>query len=484
MRIIKHKYIILIALVCTLSCGASWAAVGGSSGVEFLKLKGGARPLAMGNAYSALADDASAVFFNPAGLSQVNFPEVMSMQNNWFLDMTHLAASVVVPTNLGVMGVSYSGITSGDIQGYDASGSATSTFNTDSSCLAISLGRQINQKLSLGVGVKSISERLENNSASSFAVDAGLLYRVGPNVKLGISALNVGTGYEFISTNTPLPTSYLVGVALNAKMFDEDITITSDYDITADGAKLNFGAEYLMKNFLALRVGSSGGLMHSGLGISANLFAFDYAYFQQTYLGPTHQLSISILFGAAERSKEIIIRNMALGKAYLKEGKFVSAIVRFESVLDLDPKNQEARDLLRNAEVELEREAFARVFAEKEVEKERTVAEVISSGKSFLADGKHLEALSEFAKVLAIDPTNREALKLQSEAQLKMETKLIKRTKNEAKAYLGDAMKFVVTGDYKQALEKVDLALEMDPRNQESLELKKKLELILKIEKK
>jgi tetratricopeptide (TPR) repeat protein len=139
--------------------------------------------------------------------------------------------------------------------------------------------------------------------------------------------------------------------------------------------------------------------------------------------------------------------------------------------------------ILRTAQNELEKEALRRVFAEKEVEVKRTIEEVLESGKKFLGEGKYLEALAEFSKVLKADPTHREALKLQSEAQFRMESQLIEQSKEEAKEYLAEAMKLVVLRKYKEALPQVEAALARDPQNKEAQALKKKLELILKLEK-
>ena len=50
------------------------AGVGSSSGADFLRLGGGARPLGLGEAFVGQADDASAIFYNPAGLAQLNSP--------------------------------------------------------------------------------------------------------------------------------------------------------------------------------------------------------------------------------------------------------------------------------------------------------------------------------------------------------------------------------------------------------------------------
>jgi tetratricopeptide (TPR) repeat protein/opacity protein-like surface antigen len=460
----------------------AYAGAGGSCGVEFLRLGGGARPLGMGEAYVALADDSSSMFYNPAGLANMQFAEVLTMSNNWFAGITQQLAGVAYPTNYGVFALGYSGLASGDIQGYGATGEVASVFNTSSSSLNLSFGRRINSQLVAGFGIKSVSEKLADTSASAMALDAGLQYRVNPNIDLGLSIMNLGSGLTFVSENTPLPTSYRAGGAYCGKLFGEDVNLAADLASFPDGTKLNLGVEYFIREILSLRLGSSGGTMRMGLGIVSNMLGIDYAYMANDDLGATHQVSLSILFGAAEQRKKLVLENMALGKAYLKEKRYADAILRFERVMALDPTNEEASLNLKLAQSELETEALRKVFAEKEVEAKRTIEEIIASGKQFMKEGKYIEALAEFGKALKIDPTHPEAVKLQSEAQYRMETSLIEKSKEEAREFLGEAMKLVVTGKYKEALAQINLALEKDPKNKEALALKKKLELILKVE--
>jgi len=482
--LLLKTHCLLLTAYCLLLTTTAQAGVGSSSGLEFLKLGGGARPLAMGEAFTGLADDASALFYNPAGLAQINFPEILTMYNRWFLEVNQQMAGIVYPTNLGVVALGYSGLSSSDILSYDASGEAGPTFGTNSSCLNLSFSRKINPNLSWGITLKSINEKLEEVNGGALAFDAGLHYRLNSSLTLGVSALNLGSGVKFISETTPLPTSYRLGAAYSGKYLEENYNLTMDLVFWPEGLKPNFGLEYLIRNFFALRFGTSKGALRAGVGIVASLFAFDYAYLAHPDLGATHQVSISLLFGAEEKTKRIILEDLARGKAYLEQKKYAEAYLLFEKVVNLDPKNEEAQLLWKKAQVELERETFEKIFAEVKVERERTLEEIIASGKNFMNEGKYLEALAEFAKVLKADPTNREALKLQNEAQYKMESRLIEAAKEEARGYLGEAMKLVITGKYKEALEQVDKALEKDPRNKQAQELKKKLELILKIEKK
>ncbi|MFH1390597.1 MAG: hypothetical protein ABIH56_07770, partial [Candidatus Margulisiibacteriota bacterium] len=134
----------LFYIVCFLWGTAAFAAPGSGSGVEFLKLGAGARPLAMGNAFTAQPGDLSAIFFNPAGLSQLILPEAMTLYGQSFGSTAYQAAAVAYPTNIGTVGLGYLSFGSGDIQGYDQNGALTSSFNTYSYGFNLSLARKLN----------------------------------------------------------------------------------------------------------------------------------------------------------------------------------------------------------------------------------------------------------------------------------------------------------------------------------------------------
>jgi Flp pilus assembly protein TadD len=460
------------------------AGVGSSSGADFLRLGGGARPLALGEAYTALANDASSLFYNPAGFGRMSFPEVLTMYNSWLADTRQQAAVVAYPFQFGVLALGYSSLLSGDIQGYDQNGALISVFDTGASALSVSYGRSVNPALFWGLSVKAIADRLDTVTARTTALDAGITYLYNPNLSLGASVLNYGAGLVYVSEKAPLPTCYRAGVAYKTALFNDDIRLAGDLAAYPDATVIDLGVEYLVRDFLALRLGDSGGNLRAGLGLVANILSLDYAYFGHQDLGATHQVSVSLLFGAPEETKKLALENMAYGKAFLKEGKYADAILRFNRVLRADPQNEEAALLVKKAQNELETAALERVFTQKQVEVKRSVAEIIASGKQFFDQGKYIEAVAEFGNALKIDPTNPEALRLQSQAQTKMETQLIEQSRSEAKEYLGEAMKLVITGNYAEALEPLNKALEKDPKNKQALELKKKLELIRKIQNK
>ena len=89
----------------------------GTSVANFLKIGVGGRPAGMGEAFSAVSDDPSALFFNPGGIAQIDNIEILFSNNRWIFD-THLNfAGVVLPLRrIGALGISLYSFSSGEIK--------------------------------------------------------------------------------------------------------------------------------------------------------------------------------------------------------------------------------------------------------------------------------------------------------------------------------------------------------------------------------
>jgi hypothetical protein len=79
----------LAVLLALLGAGTAFAAGGGSSGAEFLRVAMGARPAGLGESFTGLADDVTAVAWNPAGLGQLEGAQFSAMHLAWFSDISY-----------------------------------------------------------------------------------------------------------------------------------------------------------------------------------------------------------------------------------------------------------------------------------------------------------------------------------------------------------------------------------------------------------
>ena len=93
----------------------------GEAGAQFLKIGVGARACAMGEAFVAVADDPTAIYWNPAGLRQLSKIEILGMQSFWLMDMgyQYLAAVIPLPLGFGTLGAAAAYSSSGTIPKFE-----------------------------------------------------------------------------------------------------------------------------------------------------------------------------------------------------------------------------------------------------------------------------------------------------------------------------------------------------------------------------
>ena len=312
----------------------------GTSAAQFLKIGVGSRAMAMGGAYVALANDASALYWNPAGVTSMRRIELIAAHTEWFAGISHQFVGVTVPLGPdNVVGLSAILLTAGameqtTIQAPDGNGVF---FDVTDLAVGLTYGMQLTDKVSAGLTGKFIRQTGFNESASTFALDIGLLLNTGyRGLSIGMNFSNLGgelqlDGPDLLTKATgrlgtssvgklatesfPLPISFRVGVAMEAagksggSFFQSDVNRVT---LTLDGTHQNdsketvgFGVEYAWNDLVAIRGGYilnhdvatfslGGGVMFnlaSGFDVSA-----DYAYANLGLLENVHRVGLSLRF--------------------------------------------------------------------------------------------------------------------------------------------------------------------------------------------
>jgi hypothetical protein len=282
-------------------CSPALAKEPGTTGATFLKIGQGARPVAMGGAFSAVADDVNAVWWNPAGLANLSQKEFTATQSQWFADITH--QSLGYAQNWGeksALGGSliYLGTTD---RGRSEWGEDLGSFDIKDLAFSLLFARKMSERISLGIGLKYISQELYEEKASGYAFDLGGLYQVSENLTYGLSLQNIGEEIKFIEEGDPLPLSLKLGAAY--KLPEKDLTLALDLNLPSyEEIRINVGLEYWYKELLALRGGWKSGYdlgeMSLGLGFKFRSFLLDYAYVPYGDLGDTQRFSLTLRFGS------------------------------------------------------------------------------------------------------------------------------------------------------------------------------------------
>ena len=311
----------------------------GTSAAAFLNIQVGARGMAMGGAFVASVNDATALYWNPAGIARMSKGEAAVMHTNWLADTNFDFGAVVIPMSFGAIGASITSLTTGDmeVRTVEMPEGTGELFSANDMAAGLSFAMNLTDRFSIGFTGKLIRSSIFNESASSFAIDIGTMFTTELNgMRIGVSLLNLGTnmklsGRDLILLVDPaplkdgsndrivsnlqtdsfsLPLMLRVGVAMDfLKTENSQLTIAVDGTNPSDGAEgVNFGAEYSWHSSVFLRGGyqslfvddSEAGLTVGG-GFRFKLLdesslKFDYAWADFGRLSNIQRFSIGIEF--------------------------------------------------------------------------------------------------------------------------------------------------------------------------------------------
>ncbi|HEX4047859.1 MAG TPA: PorV/PorQ family protein [Elusimicrobiota bacterium] len=323
---------LLAALLCSVPAlaraGTYGSSQAGTSAAEFLILGADARAAGMGNAVSAAADDATALYWNPADLAGLHYRDATfthsASYQSTFHDFLAYAQPIevrygtgrerdLVPDQLGTIGASLQYQNSGKLAEVDNTGAPTgNSFTPQDFAATVGWGAELFRGVDAGISVKYVSSQIEASAATG-AADFGVRWRAqipGTEADYALSAVarNVGGPLKFYDASDPLPMSVVIGQALHPL---RSVTVDVDVNVPRDASPyVSFGAEWRapMTEGLtaALRAGYDGSLNSAdvggttgitiGGGLGFQRLAFDYAWTPDGGLGDTQRLTLSYRF--------------------------------------------------------------------------------------------------------------------------------------------------------------------------------------------
>jgi len=351
----KKIMLAAMALMLLVSVvGNSWAASVSQATVLFLKIAPGARPSGMGEAFVGLADDATATWWNPAGLGFLQEKQLTMMYAKWLpqfhmsdLYYSYLAYIHNVP-DWGTFGGSIIFLNLGETEYRDENNVPRGTFSSYEMAAVGSYGSQVTDNFAMGVSIKLIyshlsdrgqGQELGTGSATAVSVDLGILYKIHAirGLQFGANLSNMGPKVAYIdrAQADPLPTNLKMGFAY--KIIETEynrITLTADVnkelvtknaDGTSDPFYLaiftswyndpfeeelkefiwNFGMEYWYSTLVGLRMGYWHDVLGDvfpltfGVSLQYSVYRFDFSYLSAQEGHPlqdTMRYSLSINF--------------------------------------------------------------------------------------------------------------------------------------------------------------------------------------------
>ncbi|MGQ9465076.1 MAG: PorV/PorQ family protein [bacterium] len=230
----KNVLSFLISIIA-FSAGQIWQP--GATGYTFLKLGTGVRPVAMGNAFTALSDDGNAVFWNPAGLGVNNsyYVSGMGMSHLGFMQYYNLTSSIFLGKKTGSLGIGISYLTAKDIE-RDESGTELGEFRNFDMLLNCGYGKGLGKKnqISFGGSAKVVYSRLESVSAYGLLSDFGIILHPMKFIYIGTTIKNLGTPRKFIEKWEYPPVNFRQGIALKIPFSQNHWALSIDYSLYPD----------------------------------------------------------------------------------------------------------------------------------------------------------------------------------------------------------------------------------------------------------
>lgn len=296
----KIKVLLLIGTVFLISFESALAQSGNikkiaQTGLQFLKVDMSARAAGMGSAYTMMGDDASSVFYNPAGLTAMQSSyDAMFTRTEWIADISYNAGAVAANFgNIGTFGLSFIAADYGEIRGTEIAPTeqgyrTIGNVDVGATALGLAYARALNDKFTVGGNVKWVSQRLGSNTigdnkidnkVSGIAVDFGTIFYPGyiPSLRLGMNVRNFSQQFVYQEEEFDLPLTFRIGVAVDAFDFiggspNNSLTLSIDALHPRDYTeRLHMGAEYMFLNTLALRAGYKTNYDEEGLTLGFGL---------------------------------------------------------------------------------------------------------------------------------------------------------------------------------------------------------------------
>ena len=320
-----HVTILLCALLTSAAFGQgirSDVSKRGTTAAPFLSIGQGARATGLGSAFVAIADDPSAMYWNPSGIADLSGVQVIVDHTSWFAGITYdYVGATLNAGSYGTVGVNLtaSGYGEMDVRTVDKQEGTGEVFGVSDVAVGLSYALKLTDNFAIGFNPKYVFQKIWKMSASAFAVDIGVKYRTPfRGVTLGMAVSNFGTKLQMQGTNAlvlydsdpsssgnngripadlatdewELPLNFRVGVAYDVPIGDLGrMTLAVDAVHPSDNYEsLNIGGEYLFNNLVYLRGGwKSLGITDAeerytlGIGVREYVvgnvqFSLDYAY--------------------------------------------------------------------------------------------------------------------------------------------------------------------------------------------------------------
>lgn len=357
----------VVAFLFAVSGGAptpAGATATGGQPNEFMSYGAGPRSIGMGAAFVSVADDASATYWNPAGLSQITRKEIALLKSSLFADTTYDMYSFVKPSKKGgsAWGVSMIKLASAGYEKVTAkadtatqqwtSVQADGSFQVEESALSWSYGRKVVDHVAIGTALRKITRAVDVSSDSSMVADLSTLIDAKEGRRrFGVTMRNVYANTTG-DTSDKMPLVFRVGAS--DQFFKRKLLLAIDLDKSQHAnIGYHFGGEFGFTKKFKGRFGIQGeqgeGLRETdvGFGYTIKSVTLDYAIGIHT-LGSTTHMGLTWRFGRSvlERREESVSKILQKAFAAAQSGNFLVVQEQLQAALDVDPSDKNTQKLV------------------------------------------------------------------------------------------------------------------------------------------
>jgi hypothetical protein len=305
----------LIASGSLYSMDLGFAREDGGRPGAFLQYGAGARSLAMGKTFVGIADDASATYWNPAGLGRLKQAEITILHASLYEKTGYSFASTAYPTIYGSFGAAIVNLNSTGFQLRDEFNYEIGEAGVNETAALLSYGIRLpyliaGGRLSTGASIKIVSQNVAAKSATGYGLDAGLLWKGNGNslpvlkpLSLGVDIQNlIAPRLTLVDATDKYPSAITLGLAY--RFLNNNLLTAVDLNKTENrSVKVHIGGEYILLKMLALRAGLDETELTAGMGFTWENYSLDYAFaYHDAWaghedLGASHRFGLTVKFG-------------------------------------------------------------------------------------------------------------------------------------------------------------------------------------------
>ena len=283
----------------------------GTRAFNFLKIEVAARPVAMGGAFTGIADDESALYYNPAGIAALEGKRYILGYHNSIFDMQSGFVGYIHPLGYDKkLAIYVDYLNYGDFIRTDNTGNELGTFSGSDILMGLGFGIDFNEDFQVGAIAKLIYEKIDDYSAHGFAFDLGVrkAFDYG-RTTMGIMVQNLGVQLSsFIedADTDPLPLRFRAGLSHLPKDFPArlvgDVILPTDNDIyfavgfeviKTEPLFLRLGWTSFGSNYKTGASGEDIGGFSAGFGLKYKNMNISYAVSPQAELGTSHRITLT-----------------------------------------------------------------------------------------------------------------------------------------------------------------------------------------------